>query len=69
MRVLVYKRTHLGDPGDGVFGSSDCMGRVRGLKFNAVIGVGGASARPRLSGDGSPGDVGGRRPDQESRAA
>lgn len=41
MRVLVYKRTHLGDPGDGVFGSSDCMGRVRGLKFDAVIGVGG----------------------------
>jgi hypothetical protein len=42
MRVLVYKRTHNGDPdADGCFGAYDCMGTVRDREFDAVIGVGG----------------------------
>ena len=42
LNTLLYKRTHKGDPGtSGVFGSDDCMGRVRGFNFDAVIGVGG----------------------------
>jgi hypothetical protein len=42
MRVLIYKRTHPGDPSiEGVFGYEDCMGAVRGRRFDAVIGVGG----------------------------
>jgi hypothetical protein len=42
MRVLIYKRTHSGDPNvDDVFGYEDCMGGVRGRRFDAVIGVGG----------------------------
>lgn len=47
MRVLVYKRTHTGDPDErGVFGVNDCMGKVRALKYDAVIGVGGIGAEP-----------------------
>ena len=43
-RTLVYKRTHNGDPdAQGRFGCHDCMGRVRGWQFHAVIGVGGQS--------------------------
>jgi hypothetical protein len=50
-RVLIYKRTHIGDPTtDGVFGLSDCMGRVRARDYGAVIGVGGLSAEPRSFG-------------------
>ena len=46
-RTLVYKRTHTGDPDtNGVFGNQDCMGRVRRLPFEAVIGVGGISREP-----------------------
>jgi|SRR5580658_4065125 hypothetical protein len=42
MQVLIYKRTHPGDPNaDGVFGCEDCMGAVRKRQFDAVIGVGG----------------------------
>jgi hypothetical protein len=42
MRVLVYKRTHSGDPDtNGVFGVNDCMGMVRRRVYDAVIGVGG----------------------------
>lgn len=42
MRVLIYKRTHTGDPDEnGVFGIQDCMGKVRNWKFDAVIGIGG----------------------------
>ena len=44
MRILVYKRTHNGDPDDGCFGVSDCMGAVRSRQFDAVIGVGGIGA-------------------------
>lgn len=48
MRILTYKRTHTGDPdGKGVFGINDCMGRVRSLAYDAVIGVGGIGAEPR----------------------
>lgn len=48
MRILTYKRTHTGDPGvEGVFGVNDCMGRVRALEYDAVIGVGGIGAEPR----------------------
>jgi hypothetical protein len=42
-RILIYKRTHYGDPDpqQGIFGNNGCMGKVRGLKFRAVIGIGG----------------------------
>jgi hypothetical protein len=51
LRVMIYKRTHTGDPTpDGIFGLSDCMGRVRAREFDAVIGVGGLSAEPRSHG-------------------
>jgi len=51
MRVLVYKRTHNGDPNkDGCFGCHDCMGRVRARLFDAVIGVGGIGPKPRSNG-------------------
>jgi hypothetical protein len=44
MRVLTYKRTHTGDPdARGIFGSSDCMGSVRDLAFDAVVGIGSLS--------------------------
>ena len=50
-RVLIYKRTHTGDPTpEGVFGLSDCMGTVRARKYDAVIGVGGLSSWPRSLG-------------------
>lgn len=42
LNTLIYKRTHTDDPNmSGEFGCSDCMGRVRGYSFDAVIGVGG----------------------------
>jgi hypothetical protein len=51
MRVLIYKRTHTGDPTpNGVFGLTDCMGRVRARDYDAVIGVGGLSAEPQACG-------------------
>ncbi len=52
MRVLVYKRTHEGDPSpeSGLFGCNGCMGRVRGMKYDAVIGVGGTGPKARASG-------------------
>ena len=47
-RLLIYKRTHPGDPDDnGWFGAQDCMGRVRWWEFDAVIGVGGIGGEPR----------------------
>jgi hypothetical protein len=40
--ILVYRRTHKGDPGpEGLFGINNCMKKVRNWKFDAVIGVGG----------------------------
>jgi hypothetical protein len=52
MRTLIYKRTHSGDPDPktGTFGSADCMGRVRGWNFDAIIGVGGIGREPALNG-------------------
>jgi hypothetical protein len=49
MRTLIYKRTHCGDPDPktGVFGNYDCMGSVRGHRFDAVIGIGGIGREPR----------------------
>lgn len=48
MNILIYKRTHIDDPDHrGLFGVHDCMGRVRNLKVDAVIGVGGTSHKPR----------------------
>lgn len=45
--VLVYKRTHPGDPDEfGCFGAQDCMGTVRSRDYDAVIGIGGISAEP-----------------------
>ncbi len=42
MKILVYKRTHTGDPdAEGRFGIHDCMGTIRNLPFDAVVGVGG----------------------------
>jgi hypothetical protein len=44
LKTLVYKRTHNGNPDEsGIFGIYDCMGRVLGWPFDAVIGVGGKS--------------------------
>jgi len=51
LRVLVYKRTHDGDPDEfGCFGAHDCMGAVRGRDFDAVIGVGGIGPEAHASG-------------------
>ncbi len=49
MRTLVYKRTHNGDPDcrTGIFGNHDCMGKVRGWEYDAVIGVGGIGPQAR----------------------
>lgn len=47
-RILVYKRVHNGDPDDrGVFGCNNCMVRVRGSAYDAVIGIGGISGEPQ----------------------
>ncbi|EMI16565.1 hypothetical protein RMSM_06521 [Rhodopirellula maiorica SM1] len=51
MNILVYKRTHVGDPGpDGCFGVFDCMGTVRDRDYDAVIGVGGIGPEARSHG-------------------
>jgi hypothetical protein len=51
MRILIYKQTHIGDPEqNGCWGKTDCMGRVRGLHYDAVIGVGGIGPWPRSEG-------------------
>jgi hypothetical protein len=48
MRILTYKRTHIGDPDkEGRFGIYNCMGRVRSFIFDAVIGVGGIGQEPK----------------------
>lgn len=50
-RVLIYKRTHTGDPThEGVFGINDCLGSIRAREFDAVIGIGGISREPRSYG-------------------
>ncbi len=51
MNILVYKRTHNGDPGpDGCFGIYDCMGVIRDREYDAVIGVGGIGPEARAAG-------------------
>jgi hypothetical protein len=51
VRILVYKRTHNGDPDQqGCFGVYDCMGSVRNRDFDAVIGVGGIGREARSCG-------------------
>src|SRR5262245_6847632 len=51
MRILIYKRTHVGDPDrHGRFGIYDCMGRVRDYTYDAVIGVGGIGQEPKSFG-------------------
>jgi hypothetical protein len=50
MRVLVYERTHNGDPdADGSFGAYDCMGTVRNREFDAIVGVGGIGREARAN--------------------
>jgi len=51
MPTLVYKRTHNGDPDkdSGEFGCYNCMGRVRSLPFDSVIGVVGVKETKRKS--------------------
>ncbi len=46
--TLVYKMTHKGDPDPDrrLWGVCDCMGKVRGFHFDAVIGIGGTSWWP-----------------------
>ncbi|MGQ2981846.1 hypothetical protein [Flavobacterium sp.] len=45
MKVLIYKRTHKGDPGpEGIFGIQDCMGKMRNWNYDAVIGIGGKAS-------------------------
>jgi hypothetical protein len=45
--VLIYKRTHTGDPdSNGIFGIHECMGRVRSYEFDSVIGLGGEGREP-----------------------
>lgn len=47
MRILVYKRTHAGDPDlNGVFGHRTCMGAVRDRHYDAAIGIGGSRPWP-----------------------
>ena len=51
MRILVYKRTHTGDPDEsGCFGIYSCMGQVRNRDFDAIIGIGGISREPVVQG-------------------
>ena len=51
MGILIYKRTHPGDPNlDGEFGINDCMGQIREFNFDAVIGVGGKGVEPQQYG-------------------
>lgn len=51
MRILIYKPTHTGDPyASGCFGLYDCMGSVRGLNFDAVIGIGGIRSEAHRAG-------------------
>jgi len=51
MRILTYKRTHVGDPDrKGRFGIYDCMGKIRAYAYDAVIGVGGIGKEPESFG-------------------
>ena len=51
MRTFIYKRTHDDDPDRyGRFGVLNCMGRLRRLPFEAVIGVGGRGHEAEANG-------------------
>ncbi|MBV5347256.1 hypothetical protein [Lamprocystis purpurea] len=52
MTILVYRRTHTGDPDLEThrFGIHDCMGRVRDWDYDAVIGIGGTHPDPGYEG-------------------
>ena len=51
MRILTYKRTHVGDPNSkGQFGINDCMGSMRTYEYDAVIGIGGVGSEPKSFG-------------------
>lgn len=51
MRILVYKRTHIGDPDrEGRFGINGCMGSIRALEYDAVIGIGALTPEARSHG-------------------
>lgn len=51
MRILTYKRTHVGDPDHkGRFGINDCLGQIRDFDYQAVIGVGGIGEEPESYG-------------------
>jgi hypothetical protein len=46
MKIFVYVMTHLGDPDEhGCWGCENCMGQKRSWDYQAVIGVGGVSAK------------------------
>jgi hypothetical protein len=46
MKILVYRRTHTGDPNSkGVFGCNNDMGSIRDWNY-AVIGIGGKNPHP-----------------------
>lgn len=51
MRTFIYERTHTGDQDKhGCFGVYDCLGKHRGYRFEAVIGIGGIGAEPKAAG-------------------
>ena len=52
MQVMIYKRTHKGDPCKcGVFGVRDCMGSFRSSReYDAVLGIGGYGNKPKSQG-------------------
>lgn len=51
--VLIYKRTHKGDPdSNGIFGIHNCMGSIRDREYDAVIGIGGKRPWKRFEGIG-----------------
>jgi hypothetical protein len=41
LRTLIYKRTHKGDPD-----KTGCSGKLRNIKFDAVVGIGGTGPQP-----------------------
>lgn len=50
-RTFIYKRTHEGDPDEnGCFGICDCMGKLRNLNYEAVIGIGGTGRIAKKNG-------------------
>ena len=46
MTIFIYKRTRKHDPDEnGKFGVHDCMGRLRNVNYDAVIGIGAVTAK------------------------